>query len=62
MQRAYYGCTRDDAAHTHFDDKFVYDVINGISKKEQVKIIQIDGKEAIHPFKEWELKKDKINY
>jgi len=62
MQKVYYGCTRDDAANICFDDKFIYDAIKGVSKKEQVKIMQIDRKEALKPFKEWELKKDKIKY
>ena len=62
MKKLYYGCTKKDAAKIGFNDKFIYDVIKGISKKKQVKIKQIDRKECLKPFKEWELKKDKIQY
>lgn len=62
MKKLYYGCTRNDAAKIGFDDKFIYDVIKGTSKKRQVKKVQIDRKECLKPFKEWESKSDKIQY
>jgi len=62
MRKLYYGCTRSDTAKIGFDDAFIYDVIKGVSKKKQVKTEQIDRKKCLKPFKEWELKKDKVKY
>lgn len=33
MKKLSYGCTRKDAANIGFDDKFIYDVIQGKAKK-----------------------------
>ena len=62
MKKLYYGCTKKDAANLGFDDKFIYDVIKGISKKKQIKIASTGRKECLKPFKEWELKEDKTQY
>lgn len=62
IKKAYYGCTRKDADKIGFDDKFIYDVLSGKAKKEQVKIKWLDRKDALVPFKIWEEKKDKTNY
>ena len=62
MKKLYYGCTNEDAAKIGFDDKFIYDVIKGISKKKQIKIASTGRKECLKPFKEWELKEDKTQY
>ncbi|MEW6528855.1 MAG: nucleoside deaminase [Candidatus Micrarchaeota archaeon] len=62
MKKLYYGCTKEDAAKIGFDDKFIYDVIKGISKKKQVNIKQINRKECLKPFKEWKSKEKKIKY
>ncbi len=62
MKKLYYGCTKEDAAKIGFDDKFIYDVIKGTSKKKQVQITQIDREKCLKPFKQWELKVGKIQY
>ena len=62
MKKLYQGCTKEDAAKIGFDDKFIYDVIKGLSKKKQVKIKQINRKECLKPFKEWGLKQNKKQY
>jgi len=62
MRKLYFGCTKKDAADIGFDDKFIYDVIKGISKKKQVKIKQISRKECLGPFKVWKKKENKVEY
>lgn len=62
IKKIYYGCTSDDAAKINFSDKFIYDVIRGISKKERIEAIQIDRIECLKAFKKWKLKKDTRQY
>jgi len=62
MRKMYYGCTRDDAAHIGFDDKFIYDVLKGKAKKKQVTAVQVAHAECLGPFKEWEGKAGKKRY
>lgn len=62
MKKLYYGCTREDAANIRFDDKFIYDVIRGESKKKQVEYFQIERKECLDLFEAWQKKTDKIQY
>lgn len=62
MKKLYYGCTRNDAEKIGFDDKFIYDVIKGISKKKQIAVKQIERKDCLMPFREWELKTNKMKY
>jgi guanine deaminase len=62
IKNLYYGCTKEDAAKIGFDDKFIYDIIKGVSKKEQVAIKQINRDECLEPFKKWEDKEGKIRY
>lgn len=62
IKKLYYGCTSKDAADIGFGDKFIYDVIKGISKKKQLKIKNINRKECLKPFSKWKSKKDKVQY
>lgn len=62
IKKLYYGCSKKDAAKIGFDDKFIYDVIKGISKKKQVRLKQVDRKECLKTFKKWEEKEDKVRY
>jgi guanine deaminase len=62
MRKMYFGCTRTDAAHIGFDDKFIYDVLKGKAKKKQVTAVQVARAECLKPFKEWEGKGDKKRY
>lgn len=62
IKKVYYGCTRLDAEKIGFNDKFIYDVIKGKAKKEQVKIKWINRKECLIPFEMWRNKKDNIFY
>jgi guanine deaminase len=62
MKKLYFGCTRDDAAKIGFDDKFIYDVIQGKAVKKQVKTVHLDGKDCLNLFEEWQNKSDKRPY
>jgi len=58
----HYGCGHLDAAEIGFDDKFIYDVIRGTSKREQVSSIQEHREECIVLFRMWEKKQDRVQY
>lgn len=62
IKTLYYGCTREDAAKIDFDDKFIYDVIKGVSKTKQVETFKIDRDECLNPFDDWRKKKDRSQY
>jgi len=62
MKKLYFGCTRDDAAKIGFDDKFIYDIIQGKAAKKQVKAVHLDRKDCLNLFKEWQNKNDKKQY
>ena len=62
MKKLYFGCTRKDAAKIGFDDKFIYDVLNGKSNKKQVTSIHINREKCLKLFKEWKEKENKIQY
>ena len=38
MKKLYFGCTRKDAEKIGFDDKFIWDILQGKSKQKQVNI------------------------
>ena len=62
IDKIYYANTRIDAARIGFDDKFIYDEFNIELKKRLIPLEQINQKEAIKAFNDWELKTDKIRY
>jgi guanine deaminase len=62
IKKLYYGSTREDAAKIGFDDKYIYDVINGNAKEVRANVVQVDRDICLKPFHEWEIKKDKISY
>jgi len=62
MKKLYFGCNRNDAKKIGFDDKFIYDVINGKKVKEQVTVKNILRKEALESFKIWQEKTNKTIY
>ncbi len=62
IRKVYYGCSREDASKIGFDDKFIYDVLNGRSKKKKVTEKQINRKDMLKPFNEWMQKQDKVQY
>ncbi|CAH2213755.1 nucleoside deaminase [Tepidibacter aestuarii] len=62
ITKLYYGCTREDAAKIGFDDQYIYDVINGTEKNKKVQVTQTYRNLCLEPFKEWELKIDRVQY
>ena len=62
IEKIYYGNTRLDAARIGFDDNFIYDELSIDLNKRKIPLKQINQKEALIAFKEWELKEDKIKY
>ncbi len=62
MKTLYYGCDQDDAARIGFDDKFIYDVIKGTAKTEQVTIAQLARPECLILFEAWDKKENKKKY
>jgi len=62
IDKIYYGNTRLNAAMIGFDDNFIYDELSINLNKRKIPLKQINKKEALIAFKEWELKEDKIKY
>ncbi len=50
----YYGATRDDAEKAGFDDKYLYDVLQGKTKDGRLNMKQIERDLCIEPFKQYE--------
>lgn len=58
----HYGCDNRDAAEIGFDDKFIYDVIRGVSDKKKVNTVQEHREECLTLFELWGKKQDRIQY
>lgn len=61
IRKVYYGCTKEDAAGIGFDDKMIYDIIQGVAEK-KLESAQLDREDCLKLFKEWASKTDKVNY
>lgn len=62
IRKLYFGATRFDAAKIGFDDKFIYDVIRGKAKRQQVKKVQLGRQDCLKLFQKWENSESKIPY
>ncbi len=62
ITQCYYGCTREDAARSQFDDKYLYDVIKGTTTELRVTMEQMDHDACIKPFQEWDQMEDREQY
>lgn len=62
IDKIYYGNNRKDAAKIGFDDSYIYDELSLDLNKRKIPFEQINEKEAIKAFKEWEVKTDKTAY
>ena len=62
IDKIYYGNNRKDAAKIGFDDSYIYDELSLDLNKRKIPLEQIDEKEAIKAFEEWEVKTDKTLY
>jgi guanine deaminase len=62
VRRLYYGCTREDAARIHFDDRHIYRVIQGRISRPRLKAVRIEREACLPLFRAWARKKDKVRY
>ena len=62
IDKIYYGNNRKDAAKIGFDDSYIYDELSLDLNKRKIPLEQINEKEAIKAFEEWEMKTDKPVY
>ena len=62
IDKIYYGNNRKDAAKIGFDDSYIYDELSLDLNKRIIPLEQINEKEAIKAFEEWEVKTDKTLY
>ena len=62
IDKIYYGNNRKDAAKIGFDDSYIYDELSINLNKRKIPLEQINEKEAIKAFEEWEVKTDKTLY
>lgn len=62
LDAIYYANTRQDAASIGFDDAFIYDQFNLPVQKRSLAMHQLLRHEALHAFKAWQNKTDKISY
>lgn len=62
IKNLHYGCDNRDAAEIGFDDKFIYDVIRGISEDQKVKSVQEHKEKCLILFEIWGDKQDKVQY
>jgi len=61
IDKVIYGATKEEAAKIGFDDKFIYDILEG-KKEDNIKFIQMYEKETAIICEEWAKKDDKILY
>ena len=62
IDKIYYGNNLKDAAKIGFDDSYIYDELSLDLNKRKIPLEQINEKEAIKAFEEWEVKTDKTLY
>jgi guanine deaminase len=62
VRRLYYGCTREDAARIHFDDRYIYGVIQGRIASPRLKAVRLKREACLTLFRAWARKKDKVRY
>ena len=62
IPKIHQGCTRDDAAAIGFDDKFLYDDLQGLAKEKRVSVENLDREACLDVFEAWTQKSDKTLY
>ena len=61
-ERLYFACTREDAAHIAFDDRFIYEEIERPIEERKIKSINFLREEGLQVFENWANKLDKTEY
>lgn len=62
IEKLYYGANKFDAADAGFDDSFIYKELKVHASKRRLNIRRLLSSKALHIFKTWKSKKDKIEY
>lgn len=62
IKTIYYGNTKEDAANIGFRDDFIYEYLDNQKENNHLKLKQIDYKQTIKAFEEFNNKIDKIIY
>ncbi len=62
IKTVYFGNTKADAAHIHFDDQFIYDEIDKPLNQRAVKFVPLLQSEAIKAFEKWEHTENRTEY
>lgn len=62
IERIYYGNTRKDAAEVDFADDFIYEEMSSPMEQRRLPIVPLLRDEALHSFRLWRDKTDKIVY
>ncbi len=62
IARIYYANTRKEAAAINFDDSLIYDEIPLAPTERRIPALQLLSEEAIHTFRLWTEKSDKVEY
>jgi guanine deaminase len=62
LARIYFAANSADAAHAGFDDSLIYAEVNKPATARKIPMAQLLRDEALHVFRAWEQKPDKITY
>ena len=62
VKRICYGSTKDDAKAIDFDDSFIYDQLELDYSKRSIACHHFMREQALHPFRKWQEKEDKVRY
>jgi len=62
IPRIFYGCAHEQAARAGFSDADILDALRGAAAARPVASEQMDEKECLIAFREWEAKPDKVPY
>lgn len=62
VDRICYGNTKDDAKAIDFDDSFIYDQLELAYEERSIKCEHFMREKALHAFRKWDMKQDKIEY
>jgi guanine deaminase len=62
IPRIFYGCTHEQASRAGFSDAEILDAVRGAAAAHPVASEQMDEKECLIAFREWEAKPDKVPY
>lgn len=62
LEKIYYAANSADAAHAGFDDSLIYAEVKKPAAARKIPMAQLLRQDALHVFRAWEQKPDKISY